>query len=61
MDNFYWTIPAGITLWMLIWIYAGQRSGGSLVMQMRAVGGVLLSLAVWLIWWLVDGVRYSYG
>ncbi len=57
----YWTIPAGITVWMLIWIYLGQRSGGSVVMQMRAVGGALLSLAVWLIWYLMDGVRYLHG
>ena len=57
----YWTIPLGITIWMLVWIYLGLRSGGVVVMQMRAVGGVLLSLAVWLIWWLMDGVRYFQG
>ncbi len=61
MEFPYWTIPSGITLWMLIWIYLGQRSGGSIVMQMRAVGGVLLSASVWLIWWLVAGVRYTHS
>ncbi len=57
----YWSIPLGITIWMLVWIYLGQRSGGAVVMQMRAVGGVLLSLAVWLIWYLMDGVQYLHG
>ncbi len=55
----YWIIPLGITLWMAVWIALGQRSGGTLIMQMRAVGGVLLSASVWLIWWLMDGSHHG--
>ncbi len=54
----FWTIPFFVTLWMAIWIYMGQRSGGATVMQMRAVGGVALSISIWVIWWLIDGVQY---
>ena len=56
----YWSIPLGITLWMATWVYLGYRTGDMLAMQMRAVGALLLSASVWLIWWLMDGVRYTY-
>ena len=56
----YWMIPLAVTTWMVVWVYVGWKSGGMLVMQMRAVGGVLLTASVWLIWWLMDGVRYFY-
>ena len=54
----YWAIPAAITVWLLGWVYLGYRFGDSTVMFLRAVGAVLLSLSCWLIWWLMDGVRY---
>ncbi len=53
-----WLIPCGITIWMALWVYLGYRNGNATIMQMRAVGAVLLSLSVWLIWWLTDDVRY---
>lgn len=61
MQTTYWIIPLVITLWMSLWVYLGVRSGGVIVGQMRGVGAVLLSAAVWLIWWLMDGVRYTYS
>ena len=57
----YWIIPLAITFWLTGWIYFGFREGGTIVLQMRAVGGVLLCASVWLIWWLMDGVRYTYS
>ena len=57
----YWTLPTLITLWMGLWVYLGYRGRGTFAMQLRLVGAVLLSIAVWLIWYLMDGVKYFYG
>ena len=57
MNSSGWLIAAGITLWMVVWVYLGWRRGSAVIMQMRAVGAVLLTGAVWLIWWLMEGVR----
>lgn len=58
MPEPYWLLPGIITLWMVVWVYLGFRNGDVVIMQMRAVGAVLLAASVWLIWWLMDGVRY---
>ena len=46
---------------MVVWVWLGYRSGDMMTAQMRGVGAVLLTVSVWLIWWLMDGVRYTYG
>ena len=58
MPEPYWLLPGTITLWMVVWVYLGFRNGDVVIMQMRAVGAILLAASVWLIWWLMDGVRY---
>ena len=56
----FWMIPAVITLWMAVWVYLGYHNGDTLTMQMRLIGALFFAGACWLIWYLMDGVRYFY-
>ena len=56
MDSYTWLLPAGVMVYLAIWIVlplVRKQPGAGLVVGLRAGGGVALSAAVWLIWWLV--------
>ena len=55
----YWVIPAALTFWMSAWVYLGYRNGDTTIVYMRAVGAVGVAASGWVIWWLMDGVRYQ--
>lgn len=57
-----WLLPLSATLILLAWIWRGrpatqdQQTLGYSVLLMRAGGGIPLSGALWLIWWLVTAL-----